>query len=623
MRRTRPWDLPEECLRPGKVITDPVHGDIYLNALEVAIVDTPPFQRLRKVRQLGTTYLVYPGATHTRFSHSLGALKVVQDLVDIVVDQRSGRDPAPDLFGQWEAEFGQRTEDGRYVLQPDDVREFERRVAEVTVLGRLGALLHDFCHIPFGHSIEDDLGILPAHDKNQERFRKLWMRMPREVRRLIDDAPELKGNLKRLIVSKADNLPQAKYPFVDDLVGNTICADLLDYLRRDHLFTGLPLALGRRFEAGFYVLPDGDPLYQRRIVLRVHREGRERIDAITEILKHLRYRYELSERALVHHTKLAADAMVGKALEMWRDALWVELASDTLAGDGDAAPRWPAGLDPDTVKDALKSVGTRPGAIDRAVRDELVEVMTSRGDDGLLEYLRDLGDAPRPGVQHRDIGRRDAVATLAASLEGRALYKRIAFQRHTRQDPMDFYDEHGGPDARRRIERRAARFAGVSPAWHVLVWLPYPEMRLKIAGVLVDDDKEIRRFADREEEGQRRGADIYAAHRALWGVSVYAHPRIREDQWTRDLVLASLAADLGIQLGGLEEQYGPSPHEWPDRIALEMAAEKVNAVLDDVDREELLAERNRAISARGADDRPPLSDLVREFRQLLRSRRRR
>lgn len=289
-----------------------MHGDIHLNALEVAIVDTPPFQRLRKVRQLGTTYLVYPGATHTRFSHSLGALKVVQDLVDIVVDQRSGRDPARDLFGQWEAQLGQRNEEGRYVLQPDKVRDFEQRVAEVTVLARLGALLHDFCHVPFGHSIEDDLGILPAHDKNQERFRKLWMRMPRDVRRLIDDSPELKGNLKRLIVSKADNLPEAKYPFVDDLVGNTICADLLDYLRRDHLFTGLPLALGRRFESGFYVLPDGDPLYQRRIVLRVHREGGERIDAITEILKHLRYRYELSERALVHHTKLAADAMVGQ-----------------------------------------------------------------------------------------------------------------------------------------------------------------------------------------------------------------------------------------------------------------------------------------------------------------------
>ena len=47
---------------------------------------------------------------------------------------------------------------------------------------------------------------------------------------------------------------------------------------------------------------------------------------VTELLKHLRYRYELSERALVHHAKLAADAMLGKAIAMWRDALWVEAA---------------------------------------------------------------------------------------------------------------------------------------------------------------------------------------------------------------------------------------------------------------------------------------------------------
>jgi hypothetical protein len=52
--------------------------------------------------------VAYRGATHTRFAHSLGALKVVQDLVDIVVDERSGRDPAPDLFGQWEGELGER-----------------------------------------------------------------------------------------------------------------------------------------------------------------------------------------------------------------------------------------------------------------------------------------------------------------------------------------------------------------------------------------------------------------------------------------------------------------------------------------------------------------------------------
>src|SRR5689334_3142059 len=54
------------------VVRDPVHGMIELTVAEWAAVDTPVFQRLRRVRQLAMTYLVYPGALHTRFEHSIG-----------------------------------------------------------------------------------------------------------------------------------------------------------------------------------------------------------------------------------------------------------------------------------------------------------------------------------------------------------------------------------------------------------------------------------------------------------------------------------------------------------------------------------------------------------------------
>jgi HD superfamily phosphohydrolase len=231
--------------------------------IEQAFIDPAPVQRLRRVRQLGNSHLVYPGATHTRFSHSLGALKVVQDLLDAVVNQRDSLHRVDDLLGQWKQRY--------------DDEQFDRKVAEAIVLGRLGALLHDLGHVPFGHSIEDDLNVLQPHDENEARFEGMWKQISEQLiplaRRHLDNdlEPEhadiaiasLEGalrpdarlyqQLRPLIISKDAHAKHVRetdgaleYPFVEDLVGDTICADLLDYFLRDHLNTGLPASLGRR-----------------------------------------------------------------------------------------------------------------------------------------------------------------------------------------------------------------------------------------------------------------------------------------------------------------------------------------------------------------------------------------
>src|ERR1044071_3494954 len=115
-----------------KLIRDAVHGDIEMGPLEVELMDTPEFQRLRGIRQLGTACLVFPSAVHTRFEHSLGTSWMTHRVLDAVRRSR-----------------------------PISVEE------EIVI--RIAALLHDITHIPFGHTLEDERRVLPRHDKDEAR----------------------------------------------------------------------------------------------------------------------------------------------------------------------------------------------------------------------------------------------------------------------------------------------------------------------------------------------------------------------------------------------------------------------------------------------------------------------
>uniref|UniRef100_A0A9J8CHY8 HD domain-containing protein n=1 Tax=Cyprinus carpio carpio TaxID=630221 RepID=A0A9J8CHY8_CYPCA len=71
-----------------KIFNDPIHGQIELHPLLVKIIDTPQFQRLRHIKQLGGTYLVYPGATHTRFEHSLGMAYLAGRMIKVLQEDQ-------------------------------------------------------------------------------------------------------------------------------------------------------------------------------------------------------------------------------------------------------------------------------------------------------------------------------------------------------------------------------------------------------------------------------------------------------------------------------------------------------------------------------------------------------
>jgi len=558
MRGERPYGLDPELLAPSKVITDPVHGDIRLSELERRIVDSPPFQRLRRVKQLGTTHLVYPGATHTRFSHSLGTVVAAQMLLDIVLEQRDEPSAKDDLFGEWE----QNERAGGPSLL--------KLVAEATILTRLGALLHDLCHVPFGHSVEDELRLLDPHDENRDRFDELWSQIDPVARDAVDAGRSLmhKGLLQDILPIVLSGLEKPhhneegddpgvadiSYPFAQDIVGNTISADLLDYLTRDHVFTGLPAALGHRFLDSFYVSRSDDPFKQQRMVLRVVKQDRERKDTLTELLKFLRYRYELSERALAHHAKLAADAMVGKLLQLFSDGLWVD-ELERRAEDDAALAKDLAGVSRSDI-DALRRVATKRlkktglEEVARATRGELEATLLRHGDDGLLEHLRAFGS--ERAAESRWAGVRD----LADSLLARRLFKPVA-RMSDRSHAKRLWEHYGKkPDERRQIEQVAAQFAGIKPAWYAVMWIPPERMRLKPALVLVDDENSIDTMLNRERSprGQKRGSDIYEAHRDLWALEVFVHPDVRLNVPARDALLSAIAEQLHIK-------------EWVDRNA--------------------------------------------------------
>jgi len=526
---SKPWGLDPEWLMPCKVLTDQVHGDVYLNVLETRLVDAEPLQRLRRVRQLGTTHLVYPGATHSRLAHSLGTLRAAQDLLDSVVDNRNGPRPNVDFFADWLTVPKKGT----------DISEFDQKLAEVTVLTRLGALLHDLCHVPYGHTIEDDLRVLRPHDRNAIRFRKLWAMLPGDVRDLLDGAPELKPNLLPLIISKdpktGKNLEpdDMLYPFVADIVGNTICADLIDYLTRDHLNTGLPIALGYRFANEFYVLPSNKVHWAKRMVVKISRGNQRRADVVTELLKYLRFRYELSERVLNHHAKLAADAMIGKLLEMWSDWLWIDIARQyddplvtkmvrrNLTGLKEELSHRIAPELPDDFESTNSAEVSVADVILHRVRSTIEDVFLERSDDGLLEYLRDWGN------QEGD-SRRKTVGILARAVLDRRLFHLIGVA----NDPADranaekIYTDFGGIDDRRQLETGAAAFAELREGWQVVIWVPKPTMRLKVAEVLIDDRGQITQLDRADFPGV---AEIYSNHKNLWAVYVYAHRGIAEE----------------------------------------------------------------------------------------------
>jgi HD superfamily phosphohydrolase len=198
----------------SKIVVDNIHGDIRLTAQEWQIVDTPSFQRLRRLKQLGMGHLTYPNATHSRFAHSLGVLHVMCRIL-----QAPGFDLA--------------------AADQEDLR--------------LAALLHDIGHYPYSHLMErvdnvqlTDESISPDRQMELIEVEAVEKQYPdhETLGRLIleeqDDLTKVIGSLERAQkIGQLFSRTQAANQQLSKLIHSSLDMDRLDYLIRDARAAGV------------------------------------------------------------------------------------------------------------------------------------------------------------------------------------------------------------------------------------------------------------------------------------------------------------------------------------------------------------------------------------------------
>lgn len=195
-------------------IRDPVYGFIGFNEWEKEIIDNYAFQRLRRIKQLAFTDLIYPGAMHTRFEHSLGVMHLATRMYDAIVkDERNIR------------------------LLKDQIGYDEAGLKRDRQLIRLAALLHDIGHAPFSHGSEEVLA-----SKNHEVYSAKIIRDI--LKDVIEDHPFNKTNyniaaneISALIEGNMAILKNRSFWKV--LISSQLDADRCDYLLRDSYHIGV------------------------------------------------------------------------------------------------------------------------------------------------------------------------------------------------------------------------------------------------------------------------------------------------------------------------------------------------------------------------------------------------
>lgn len=433
-----------------KLYRDVVHTDIILDPFAVAVIDSCEFQRLDGIKQLGFAYLSYRGAKGSRFEHSVGTYWLCKQLVQILLSnhERLGIPIPVDML----------SED----LTRDQFSGLEKVVSWAGLLHDIthipfGHTLEDeFSHLYDKHdSFESPRIVHLLYSKNSELAKvfdreKRWLDfLPNnELRDLLcliiqyEDAFAQSTSAKKpfpdLLIEAKNNINEGRckvklpqnatalvsehidrllgayelffsnkklfQPFMKDIVGNTVCSDILDYIRRDARSTGLQINYDDRLLEYFILAKERDLgkfFLRLALCVRDPTKGTLRLDLISEVFNVMKSRYDMVDRVYYHKTKVAASSMLGKALRLTSEHL------NPLA-NADANHKYSV-LPPesDPYEDIAEGI------------ESILDVRMT--DDGLLRWLEDNAQGFLKSGQNSQESQR--TLDLVRALRVRNLYK--------------------------------------------------------------------------------------------------------------------------------------------------------------------------------------------------------